>query len=41
MSPYYSSFLHTHHLLTSLLYKLNTTQAPCNPWQKHSPLQQK
>jgi hypothetical protein len=26
--------------LTSLLYQLYTTPAPCNPWHKHPPLQQ-
>jgi hypothetical protein len=27
----YPSFLHTHHLLTSLLYQLHTSPDPCNP----------
>jgi hypothetical protein len=31
LSPHYPSLLRTHHLLTSLLYKLYTTPAPCNP----------
>jgi hypothetical protein len=40
LSPHYPSFLHTHHPLTSLLYKLYSTPATCNPWHKHPPLQQ-
>jgi hypothetical protein len=40
LSPLYPSFLHTCHLLTSLLYQLHTTPIPCNPWCKHLPLQQ-
>jgi hypothetical protein len=35
------SLQHTHHLLISLLYQLYTIPAPCNPWHKHPPLQQK
>jgi hypothetical protein len=31
LSPQYSSLLHTHHLLTSLLYQLYTTQPPSIP----------
>jgi hypothetical protein len=38
--PHDPSLLHIHHLLTSLLYHLYTTPAPCNPSQKHPPLQQ-
>jgi hypothetical protein len=40
LSPHYLSLLHTHHLLTSLLYQLHTIPAPCNPWHKHPSLQQ-
>jgi hypothetical protein len=36
LSPHYFSFLHTHHLLTSLLYQLYTTPVPFNPWHKHT-----
>jgi hypothetical protein len=39
--PHYASILHTHHLLTSLLYQVHTTPVPGNPWHKHSSLQQK
>jgi hypothetical protein len=38
LSPHYPSLLHTHHLLTRLLYQLYKTPAPYNPWQKHPPL---
>jgi hypothetical protein len=41
LSPHYLSLLHTQHLLTSLLYQQHTIPAPCNPWHKHPPLQQK
>jgi hypothetical protein len=40
LSPHYTSLLQTHHLLTSLLYQPYTCPDPCNPWQKHTPLQQ-
>jgi hypothetical protein len=40
LSPYCPSLLHIHHLLTSLLYQLHTTPAPCNPLHKPPPLQQ-
>jgi hypothetical protein len=40
LSPHYHSLLHTHHLLTSLLYQLYTTPASCNHWHKHPALQQ-
>jgi hypothetical protein len=36
----YPSLLHTHHLLTKLLYQLYTNPTPCNPWHKHPTLQQ-
>jgi hypothetical protein len=35
LSPDYISLLHTHHLLTNLLYQLYTTTTPCNPWHKN------
>jgi hypothetical protein len=31
LSPDYPSLLHTHHLLTNLLYQLYTTSKPSNP----------
>jgi hypothetical protein len=31
LTPHYPFLLHTHHPLTSLLYQLYTTLAPCNP----------
>jgi hypothetical protein len=34
------SILHTHHLLTRLLYELYTPLAPCNPWHQHPTLEQ-
>jgi hypothetical protein len=37
----YLSLLHTHHLLTNLLYQFYTTTTPYNPWHKHPTLQQK
>jgi hypothetical protein len=41
LSPYHPSLLHTHHLLTNLLYQLYTNPNPCNPWHNHPTLQQK
>jgi hypothetical protein len=35
----YPFLLHTHHLLTSLLYQLYTIPVPCKPCHKHPPLQ--
>jgi hypothetical protein len=40
LSPDYPSLLHTHDLLTNLLYQLYTTPTPCNLWHKHPTLQQ-
>jgi hypothetical protein len=40
LSPHYTSLLHTHHLLTNLLYQLYTTPTPCNPLHRHPTLQQ-
>jgi hypothetical protein len=40
LSPDYPSLLHTHHLLTNLLYQLYTTPNPCNSQHKNPPLQQ-
>jgi hypothetical protein len=40
LSPHYSTLLHTHHLLNTLLFQLYTTPALCNPWQKHPAIQQ-
>jgi hypothetical protein len=31
LSPHYPTLLHTHHLLTGLLYQLYTPPDPCNP----------
>jgi hypothetical protein len=31
MSAHYPSLLHTHHLLTNLLYHLYTAPTTCNP----------
>jgi hypothetical protein len=40
LSPHYPSLLHTHHLLTNLLYQHYTTPTPDNLWHKHPTIQQ-
>jgi hypothetical protein len=34
LSPDHTFLLHTHHLLTNLLYQLYTTPTHCIPWHK-------